>query len=120
VVSSSNPTRDHLHLHVFLVFDADLHLLYVLTGTAGSPLTIDLGAERAKDDKFVIRVYYSTTTESSALQWLAPNQTSGKKHPYVFTQCQAIHARSFIPCQGALMSSESSPIRFKSVTHSSY
>ncbi|KAG2242074.1 hypothetical protein Bca52824_096078 [Brassica carinata] len=42
---------------------------------------------------------YSTSPSASALQWLSPPQTFSKSHPYVYTQCQAIHARSIFPCQ---------------------
>lgn len=46
-----------------------------------------------------IRVRYSTTPESGAIQWLEPAQTAGKQHPYCYTQCEAILARSLLPCQ---------------------
>ncbi|XP_028799459.1 leucine aminopeptidase isoform X1 [Neltuma alba] len=44
-------------------------------------------------------VTYTTSPSSSALQWLNPLQTFNKAHPFVYTQCQAIHARSVFPCQ---------------------
>eukprot|EP00735_Rhodelphis_limneticus_P008062 TRINITY_DN2082_c0_g1::TRINITY_DN2082_c0_g1_i1::g.21810::m.21810 TRINITY_DN2082_c0_g1::TRINITY_DN2082_c0_g1_i1::g.21810 ORF type:complete len:629 (+),score=166.82,sp/P09960/LKHA4_HUMAN/46.00/0.0,Peptidase_M1/PF01433.15/3e-81,Leuk-A4-hydro_C/PF09127.6/6.4e-38,Peptidase_MA_2/PF13485.1/5.6e-16,Peptidase_M61/PF05299.7/0.29,DUF1570/PF07607.6/0.085,Peptidase_M48/PF01435.13/0.19 TRINITY_DN2082_c0_g1_i1:55-1887(+) len=65
----------------------------------GTPLTIKLPQAAAKDSVTVLTISYETSPNSSAIQWLSPEQTAGKKHPYLFTQCQAIHARSLIPCQ---------------------
>ena len=50
-----------------------------------------------------IQVVYSTTPESSAVQWLDASATKDKVAPFLFTQCQAIHARTLLPCQDTPM-----------------
>ena len=65
----------------------------------GTKLTIGFGKELSEGQSINIVISFSTMPKSTALQFLEPSQTAGGKHPYLFTQCQAIHARSFIPCQ---------------------
>lgn len=46
-----------------------------------------------------VAIDYRTSPEAIALQWLSPEQTEGKRHPFLFSQCQAIHARTMVPVQ---------------------
>jgi aminopeptidase N len=60
----------------------------------GAPLTVAL---RADTRRLVIR--YKSAPEAGALQWLTPQQTAGRKAPFLFSQGQAIENRSWIPTQ---------------------
>jgi len=69
------------------------------TSNMGSCLSIIIPDQfRNTDSGFTVRIQYSTTSESGAIQWLEPHQTAGKIHPYCYTQCEAILARSLLPC----------------------
>jgi len=46
-----------------------------------------------------LQLVYHTSPDSSGLQWLPAIQTAGKQHPYLYSQCALIHARSVFPCQ---------------------
>ncbi|MEQ1931962.1 MAG: leukotriene A4 hydrolase C-terminal domain-containing protein, partial [Parvularculaceae bacterium] len=60
----------------------------------GAPLQISIppGAD-------AVRIGYRTSPEAQGLQWLTKEQTAGKRHPYMYSQNQAIHARSMAPLQ---------------------
>jgi aminopeptidase N len=60
----------------------------------GSPLAIAL-----RPDTRRIAIRYKSAPDAEALQWLTPEQTAGKKRPYLFSQGQAILNRSWIPTQ---------------------
>jgi len=86
-----------LVIHQIKRDDEESPLQYKLTSTnsyLGSQLAIPITSNTKE-----IRIEYETTKGADALQFLAPQQTSGKKHSFLFTQSQAILARSWIPCQ---------------------
>ncbi len=62
-------------------------------GGKGAPLTIQL------DGATTLRIEYRAPADAAALQWLSPEQTAGKVHPFLFSQGQAILNRTWIPTQ---------------------
>jgi len=90
---------DTSELSILAVTDQDGNkLTYQLAAEAtpfqGRPLTIELGPQTRK-----VKIGYQTSPAAEAMQWLSPEQTSGKQKPFLFTQGQAILTRSWIPLQ---------------------
>ena len=92
-------------------FDLDTKGLAIERAIAdnGAPVPFELGPEEpifgrrlrlslpAKTKS--VTLTYETSPTAVGLQWLSPEQTEGKRRPFLFSQCQAIHARSVLPCQ---------------------
>ncbi|XP_033209580.1 leukotriene A-4 hydrolase-like [Belonocnema kinseyi] len=82
--------------------DSKLEYTVEETVSFGSKLRIKLPNVPESEDgktRYQIKIQYETSPKAPALQWLDPEQTSGGKYPYLFSQCVAIHARSMLPCQ---------------------
>ncbi|HJQ68122.1 MAG TPA: M1 family metallopeptidase [Blastocatellia bacterium] len=89
-------TRDLIIARVSLD-DAETDTRYSLGDEVkflGKPLVIDIKPETKS-----VNVHYMTSPDAAALQWLTPEQTAGGKRPFLFTQSQAILARTWVPCQ---------------------
>ena len=92
-----------------VVLDTRGLAIKAVTDDDGRPLLFDVGAEdpilgRAltvqlprREERIVVT--YETSPDADALQWLEPSQTAGKRHPYLFSQGQAILTRTWIPTQ---------------------
>jgi leukotriene-A4 hydrolase len=70
------------------------HQLHAAEPILGARLAIELPADSSS-----VRIRYRTSPNASALQWLEPAQTSSGRAPFLFSQCQAIHARAVVPLQ---------------------
>ena len=92
-----------------LVLDVQDLAIDGVQGADGQGRAFRLGTEKAglgrpleifleRDDRHVT-VIYRAGPKADALQWLAPEQTAGGKHPFLFTQGQAVLTRTWIPLQ---------------------
>ncbi|NYT39343.1 M1 family metallopeptidase [Sphingomonas sp. R-74633] len=93
-----------------IVLDVDDLIIDSVTCPKGKPLPFTIGARETEiglgsalsvqlEGNTQILVRYKTRPGASALQWLAPELTAGKKIPYLFSQGQPINNRSWIPTQ---------------------
>ena len=83
--------------------------IHSVSDQRGSAIPFELGDEdhilgrrlrlTLPDGTASVTIRYTTSPDAIALQWFAPEQTAGKRHPYLFSQCQAIHARTIVPIQ---------------------
>lgn len=88
-------TRD-LTIHSVTLDEKNIPTTFTLGSEVkflGKPLTIAITPKTT-----FVTIQYSTSAAAAALQWLEPSQTSGKEKPFLFTQSQAILARTWVPC----------------------
>lgn len=85
-------------LHIKNVVDGTGQAINYVKGEEKEHLGEALSIEVTPETKLV-SIEYSTSPKAEALQWLNPDQTAGKEEPFLFTQSQAILARTWIPIQ---------------------
>jgi leukotriene-A4 hydrolase len=84
-------------LEILSVYSGDRPLSYEIADEEpilGRRLRIQLPNETKS-----IYIAYKTSPEGIALQWLEPEMTLGNRWPFMYSQCQPIHARTIVPCQ---------------------
>ena len=81
------------------------------TLAAADPLLGSKLAIQTPERNATVRIAYKTSPDASGLQWLAPSMTEGKQQPFMFSQSQQIHARSWVPLQ------DTTQVRFTYTAH---
>ncbi len=120
-VDFDNNTIYGIATHTLSDHEVD-HIVMDIHGLEIIKVTLDNGRETdfkiGKDDPILgqplditiapntktVSIQYKTTESSSALDWLPPSLTTGKKHPFLYTQGQAILTRTWIPVQDSPLS----------------
>jgi leukotriene-A4 hydrolase len=97
-----NPSSGHMDLDTKGI---ELHAVY----SGGQPVPYQLGDEEPilgrrlrlelPEGTESFQIDYYTSPEAIALQWFEPEMTLGNRQPFMYSQCQAIHARTIVPCQ---------------------
>ncbi|NND94238.1 MAG: M1 family metallopeptidase [Flavobacteriales bacterium] len=85
---------DKINIKAVRADDVDTKFEILEGNEFGQALKVKVGPETE-----MVHIDYDTDPSSAAVQWLEPEQTGGKEHPFLFTQGQAILTRSWIPCQ---------------------
>ncbi|HEX6218756.1 MAG TPA: M1 family metallopeptidase [Sphingomicrobium sp.] len=89
---------DDKGLEIASITDGDGQPLDYKVGASDEKLGAPLSIALRPDTKRLV-IAYKSAPDAGALQWLTPEQTAGKKQPYLFSQGQAIENRSWIPTQ---------------------
>jgi leukotriene-A4 hydrolase len=102
---------DNVGKSEWIVLDHRAIDIHKVTTVSGEPLEYEIGASdphlgaplfiKIGEDQNQVVVHYATRQNCPAVQWLKPSQTNGKKYPFLFTQSQAILARTWVPLMDA-------------------
>lgn len=92
-------SRD-LHIENVIVNDVESDYEYSIKDKVlGQALTISIPSAQQQDQVLEVEIHYTTDPTATALQWLPPELTAGGELPFMFSQSQSIHARSWVPLQ---------------------
>jgi hypothetical protein len=92
-------TRD-LHIESVVVNGVEASYEYSIKDKVlGQALKISVPPAQQRDEALEVEIHYATDPTATALQWLPADLTAGGEHPFMFSQSQSIHARSWVPLQ---------------------
>lgn len=63
----------------------------------GNALAVTIPVEMPMDTEFFLRFTYRTNADTTAMSWMTPDQTAGKKLPFMYSLCQLNFCRDLAP-----------------------